>query len=123
MQTQLMPLPASALLVQHELLSMGWPCKEFINSGISVRVLHRPTDSSHSIFTGELEFDDDAGIDSSGLDVWSGACAVLCSHIASNPELMRKVKVLELGSGMGVCGLFAAQSRFGATTVAMCVCL
>jgi len=120
MQSPQLPPPSSAQVVHRGSYSLGWPCKEFSNSGISVRVVHRPSDSAHSIFTGDLEFDDDAGIDSSGLDVWSGACTILCSHIAANPELMRNFKVLELGSGMGVCGLFAAQSRFGAESVAMC---
>ncbi len=111
--------PPTVHRVQHELLSAGWPCSEFINSGISVRVLHRPSDSLHSIFTGDLEFDSDSGIDSSGLDVWSGACALMCCHIATNPAIVSALNVLELGSGMGVCGLFAAQTRFGAQNVAL----
>jgi hypothetical protein len=118
MQPQQLP-PTAQRGVQHELLSAGWPCSEFSNSGISVRVLHRPSDSLHSIFTGDLEFDSDSGIDSSGLDVWSGACALMCSHIATNPAIVSSLNVLELGSGMGVCGLFAAQTRFAAQNVAL----
>ena len=110
-----MPSPST----QRELLSAGWPCTKFSNSGIAVHVLHRPSDSLQSVFTGELEFDADAGVDSSGLDVWSGACALMCSYIASNPELMHAFNVLELGSGTGVCGLFVAQNRFGAQSVAL----
>ena len=116
---QLMPSLSTAHHVQRELLSAGWPCIEFNNSGISVRVLHRPSDSLHSIFTGDLEVDLDAGIDSTGLDVWSAACTLMCSYIASNPELLRSRNVLELGSGMGVCGFFAAHTQFGARTVAL----
>ena len=119
MQSPQLPPPSSAQVVHRGSYSLGWPCKEFSNSGISVRVVHRPSDSAHSIFTGDLEFDDDAGIDSSGLDVWSGACSLLCSHIATNPAIVSSFNVLELGSGMGVCGLFAAQTRFGAQNVAL----
>ena len=114
-----MPSTTTTLHVQQELLSAGWPCTDFSNSGISVRVLHRPSDSLHSVFTGDLEFDADAGVDSSGLDVWSGACTLMCSYLASNPDLVRASNVLELGSGMGVCGLFVAHTRFGARTVAL----
>jgi hypothetical protein len=114
-----MPSTTITQHVQQELLSAGWPCTDFSNSGISVRVLHRPSDSLHSIFTGDLEFDEDAGVDSSGLDVWSGACTLMCSYVASNPDLLRACNVLELGSGMGVCGLFSAQTRFGARAVAL----
>jgi len=99
------PPPPTVHRVQHELLSAGWPCSEFINSGISVRVLHRPSDSLHTIFTGDLEYDSDSGIDSSGLDVWCGACALMCCHIATNPAIASSLNVLELGSWMGVCGL------------------
>lgn len=116
------PTKSPPLSTQHahqELLSAGWPSTEFTNSGISVQVLHRPSDSLHSIFTGDLEFDADAGIDSSGLDVWSGACNLMCSYIASNPESLRAFNVLELGSGTGVCGLFAAQNQFGAQAVGL----
>jgi hypothetical protein len=112
-------LPANPHHVQHELLSAGWPCSEFSHSGVSVRVLHRPSDSLHSVFSGDLEFEADAGIDSSGLDVWSGACNLLCSHISSHPELLHDMHVLELGSGMGVCGLYAAHTRFRAESVAL----
>lgn len=119
MQQSSTPSSTSAQHAKQELLSAGWPCCEFINSGVSVQVLQRPSDSLHSIFTGDLELEADAGVDSSGLDVWSGACNLLCSHIACHPELIRARNVLELGSGMGVCGLFAAQTRFGARTVAL----
>jgi hypothetical protein len=111
--------PSTTQHVQQELLSAGWPCVDFTNSGITVHVLRRPSDCHQSIFTGDLEFDADAGIDSSGLDVWSGACALMCTHIARNPGSLRAFNVLELGSGTGVCGLFAAQSQFGAQAVAL----
>ena len=111
--------PSTTQHVQQELLSAGWPCVDFTNSGITVHVLRRPSDCHQSIFTGDLEFDADAGIDSSGLDVWSGACNLMCSYIASNPESLRAFNVLELGSGTGVCGLFAAQNQFGAQAVGL----
>lgn len=51
---------------------------------------------------------------STGLAVWSGA-EVMAEHLAENPELVRHKSVLELGAGLGLCGLVV--HRLGATNV------
>ena len=51
-------------------------------------------------------------LDALGLDIWPAAIT-LCKYITDNPEIVRNKRVIELGAGVGLPGLFAA--KVGAT--------
>ena len=51
---------------------------------------------------------------STGLGLWLGS-QVLCRYLTNNPELIFQRKVLEVGAGLGLCGLIA--HRLGASSV------
>ncbi len=47
-------------------------------------------------------------LDALGLDIWPAAIT-LCRYITDNPDMVRDKRVIELGAGVGLPGLFAAK--------------
>lgn len=48
--------------------------------------------------------------DSTGLTLWR-ASKLLCNYMCSNPDCVEKKRVLEIGAGLGLCGLLAYHLR------------
>ena len=44
---------------------------------------------------------------STGISIWRGS-EILCSFLLSNPEVVRSKRVLEIGAGVGLCGIVCA---------------
>lgn len=53
-------------------------------------------------------------LSSTGLTLWRAA-PILCNYLINNSELVKNKTILELGAGMGLCGLVAAS--LGASSV------
>ncbi|KAL7537725.1 hypothetical protein ACHAXR_008020 [Thalassiosira sp. AJA248-18] len=52
---------------------------------------------------------------STGMSVWKGS-EILCQYLIEHPDLIRNKRILELGAGVGLCGIVSAKV-LGASSV------
>eukprot|EP00584_Thalassiosira_punctigera_P020710 CAMPEP_0172566572 /NCGR_PEP_ID=MMETSP1067-20121228/112352_1 /TAXON_ID=265564 ORGANISM="Thalassiosira punctigera, Strain Tpunct2005C2" /NCGR_SAMPLE_ID=MMETSP1067 /ASSEMBLY_ACC=CAM_ASM_000444 /LENGTH=127 /DNA_ID=CAMNT_0013357721 /DNA_START=19 /DNA_END=398 /DNA_ORIENTATION=- len=52
---------------------------------------------------------------STGMAIWKGS-EILCQYMINHPDLIRNKRVLELGAGVGLCGVVSAKV-LGASSV------
>mmetsp|Transcript_20165 Transcript_20165/g.43807 ORF Transcript_20165/g.43807 Transcript_20165/m.43807 type:complete len:242 (-) Transcript_20165:217-942(-) len=45
---------------------------------------------------------------STGMSVWKGS-EILCQYLTKHPDLIREKRILELGAGVGLCGIVSAK--------------
>lgn len=64
------------------------------------------TDDYISIFLNGYKYDSDETFNSTGLTLWRAA-EHLCHYLIRNPETIENRRVLELGCGLGLCGILA----------------
>lgn len=109
---------AAACLVHPQVMTVGARAAPVCKTAWGVSVPPLPSGEMLQIIE-VPDLDDESAYDladaiSVGSTIWPSSAA-LCRYLKDNPSLTRSSNVLELGAGVGVCGLFAAA--LGATRV------